>query len=163
MDNNLNRIKTEVYDKCALEISDFELEPESKEYDACRFELSGRRIISRSARITSKKEGQFVTFWKRNGNGPIEPFNASDPIEFYTVNARNENQFGQFVFPKSVLIQKGIISTENKEGKRAFRVYPKWDVTKSKQAERTQKWQLLYFYEINNSTDLKGVSRLYGA
>ncbi len=73
------------------------------------------------------------------------------------MNVRNENEFGQFVFPKYVLIKKGIISTENKEGKRAFRVYPKWDVTKNKQAERTQKWQLNYFYEINNSTDLKKV------
>lgn len=161
MDNNLKQIKREVYSKCALEISDFKLEPESKEYDACRFELKGRNIVSRNAKITSKKIGQFVTFWKRNKNGPIEPLNETDQIDFYAVNVRTENEFGQFVFPKSILIKKGIISTEKKEGKRAFRVYPKWDVVKSKQAERTQKWQLDYFYQINDSTDLSKVAELY--
>jgi hypothetical protein len=74
---------------------------------------------------------------------------------------RTEKKFGQFVFPKSVLIKKGIISTRKKEGKRAFRVYPNWDVAKNKQAERTQKWQLDYFYEINATTDLQKVTGLY--
>ena len=161
MDKNLNQIKTEVYDKCSLKISDFKIETESKEYNACRFQLNGLNILSRNAKITPKKVGQFVTFWKRNENGPIEPFDENDQIDFYAVNVRTENEFGQFVFPKSVLIKKGIISTEKKEGKRAFRVYPNWDIPKSKQAERTQKWQLNYFYQINGSTDLKKVTELY--
>ena len=80
-----------------------------------------------------------MTFWKRNGDGPIEPLNETDQIDFNTVNVRTENELGQFVFPKSVLIKKGIISAERKEGKRAFRVYPNWDTAKNKQAERTQK------------------------
>ena len=161
MDKNLNQIKTEIYDKCSLEISDFKIEAESKEYNACRFQLNELNILSRNAKITQKKVGQFVTFWKRNENGQIEPFDENDQIDFYTVNVRTENEFGQFVFPKSVLIKKGIISTEKKEGKRAFRVYPNWDIPKSKQAERTQKWQLNYFYQINGSTDLQKVTELY--
>lgn len=139
----------------------FRTEPESKKYDACQFELNGLNIISRSAKTTPKKAGQFVTFWKRNGKGPIEPYNKNDRIDFYTVSVRTENEFGQFVFPKSVLIQKGIISTDRNEGKRAFRVYPNWDLAKNKQAERTQKWQLNYFYKINDSTDLNKVVKLY--
>jgi hypothetical protein len=105
--------------------------------------------------------GQFVTFWKRNGNGIIEPLEEADRIDFYAVSVRTEKEFGQFVFPKSVLIKKGIIATAKKEGKRAFRVYPNWDIAKNKQAERTQKWQLDYFYEINDSTDFKKVAELY--
>ena len=161
MDKNLYQIKTEIYDKCSLEISDFKTETESKEYNACRFQLNGLNVLSRNAKITPKKVGQFVTFWKRNKDGVIEPFNEFDRIDFYTVNVRTETEFGQFVFPKSVLIKKGIISTKRKEGKRGFRVYPKWDVAKNKQAERTQKWQLNYFYEINSLTDLKEVTNLY--
>src|SRR5690606_14840310 len=161
MNTNLNQIKTEVYDKCALKITEFGSEMESKEYDACRFKLNGLNVISRTAKITPKKVGQFVTFWKRNGNGLIEPFNETDQIDFFVVNVLTENGFGQFVFPKSVLVKKGIISTESKEGKRAFRVYPNWDIVKSNQAERTQKWQLDYFYEINDSTDLNKVVELY--
>ena len=117
MDKNLNHIKTEVYDKCALEISDFKTETEGKEYNACRFQLNGLSILSRSAKITPKKVGQFVTFWKRNENGSIEPFNENDHIDFYTVNVMTENKFGQFVFPKSVLIKKGILSTKKKRRK----------------------------------------------
>ncbi len=161
MDKNLKQIKTEIYDKCSLNISDFKIETESKAYNACQFQLNGLNILSRNAKITPKKAGQFVTFWKRKGNGPIAPFDENDQIDFYIVNVRTENEFGQFVFPKSILIKKGIISTKKKEGKRAFRVYPNWDTVKNKQAERTQKWQLNYFYQINSSTDLQKVNELY--
>ncbi len=109
MDSNLNIINTKVYEKLGLRISDFQLEPESKEYDACRFKLNGRKIISRNSKITPKKVGQFVTFWKGNGNGPIEPLEENDQIDFYAVNLRSENEFGQFLFPKSVLVKKGIL------------------------------------------------------
>ena len=161
MNNILNLIKTEVYNKCFFKISNYKNELESKVYDACRFKLNGQNIISRSAKITPKKTGQFVTFWKRNTNGLIEPFNETDQFDLYIVNVRTTNRFGQFVFPKSELINKGIISIVKKEGKRAFRVYPNWDVVKNKQAERAQKWQLNYFYEINASTNFNKVSKLY--
>jgi hypothetical protein len=65
------------------------------------------------------------------------------------------------VFPKSELINKGFITSEKQDGKRGFRVYPIWDKTLNKQAEKTQKWQLNYFYEINKTTDFKKVNELY--
>ncbi len=161
MYKNLNQIKTGIYDKCGLEISDYTEEQECKEYEACRFALNGLNIISRNAKPTPKKTGQFVTLWKRNEKGPIEPFCETDQINFYVVSVRTDMEFGQFVFPKSVLVKKEVISTDIKEGKRAFRVYPSWDVATNKQAENTQKWQLDYFYEINDSTDLNKVRELY--
>ncbi|MEQ8240115.1 MAG: MepB family protein [Cyclobacteriaceae bacterium] len=161
MDSTLNQIKTEVYDNCGLKMTGFQTEVENKEYAACRFELNGRKIISRNSKITPKKTGQFVTFWKRNNSGIIEPLNENEPFDFYAVNVRTEKECGQFVFPKSVLIKKGIISTAKKEGKRAFRLYPNWDNPKNKQAESAQKWQLDYFYEINDSTDFQTVVKLY--
>lgn len=118
-------------------------------------------IACRSAKVTPKKEGQFVMFWKRKPNGPIEPFNESDNIDFLVVNTQKGQRTGQFVFPKSILIKKGIISTAKKEGKRAFRVYSNWDLPSNTQAERTQKWQSDYFYEINVSTSVKQVAELY--
>ena len=113
-------------------------------------------------KITPKKVGQFVTFWKRNGNEPIEPLNEADKIDFYVVNVRAEIKFGQFVFPKSILIKKGIVSTDKKEGKRGFRVYPLWNITGNKQATKTQKWQLNYFLQVDSFTDLKRAKELYG-
>lgn len=161
MDNNLSEIKSKIYDKCGLRLSGFEIEPESATYDACRFQLNDLNIIHRTAKTTPKKSGQFVTFWKRKGNGPIEPFCETDAIDFFEVVVRTDTQLGQFVFPKSVLMEKGIITTDKQEGKRAFRVYPPWDNTNNSQAERTQKWQSKYFYEITISTDLRKVKELY--
>ncbi len=161
LNNELAEIIRNVYEKHSLQISDLIIESESVEYNACQFKLNGLDIICRNAKITPKKGGQFVTFWKRNEKGPIEPFYETDPFDYFVVNVRTENHFGQFVFPKWVLIKKGIISTGKKEGKRAFRVYSPWDITKSKQAERTQKWQLDYFLEVHHSTDLKREKELY--
>lgn len=161
MNINLTEIKTKVYDKCGLTISELEFEPESKAYEACRFKVNGLNIIGRTAKITPKKSGQFVTFWKRNGKGLIEPFHEINSVDFFTVIVRTETQLGQFVFPKSTLVERSIVSTDKKEGKRAFRVYPPWDIANNKQAEQSQIWQLKYFYEITNSTDLKRVKTLY--
>ncbi|OEK07617.1 MepB family protein [Flavivirga aquatica] len=161
MNNTLNHIKTKIYDPCGLQIYNLQIEPESKAYDACQFELNGLHIVYRNAKITPKKVGQFVTFWKRSEGESIEPFQETDQIDCYVINVQTENRNGQFVFPKQVLIKKGIISTNKKEGKRGFRVYPIWDIAKNKQAERTQKWQLDYFFEINDSTNFKQVKALY--
>ena len=161
MDTNLHEVKTKIYDQCALHLTDFALEAESKEYAASRFKLNGRQALGRTAKITPRKNGQFVCFWKRNAEGSIAPFHQNDGIDFYVVNVRKHNRLGQFVFPRSVLIEKGIISTNDKEGKRAFRVYPLWESPTSKQAERSQAWQLHYFYQVDDALDFKRVRELY--
>ncbi|TEB40617.1 hypothetical protein D0809_29700, partial [Flavobacterium circumlabens] len=103
------------------------------EYSAYRFQLNGKNICYREAKITPTKTGQFVTLWKRNQSSKtIEPFDASDAIDYIIISVRKQELFGQFIFPKSVLLAKGIFSTDAKEGIRATRVYPPWDETKSK-------------------------------
>lgn len=161
MNNLLTQILKKVYLPCNLVLSDFQNELESQEYDACQFRLNELRIINRRAKVTPKKVGQFVTFWKRSENGPIAPYHESDAFDFFVVNVQTITHFGQFVFPKSILIQKGILATDKKEGKRAFRVYPSWDIAQNKQAQRSQKWQLNYFFEINANIDRKNVLKLY--
>ena len=150
-----------LYEACGFKISEFVTEPESQEYSACRFRVDNFQIVCRTAKITPKKTGQFVTFWKRSGKGPIEPFYENDEFDFFIVNVCSGIQTAQFVFPKSVLIGKGIISTEKKEGKRAFRVYPPWDKSGSKQAEISQKWQSDYFHEAGDSANLKQIKGLF--
>ncbi len=157
----MEKANAEIYRKCGLHISYFDVEHESKEYGACQFQINGQKAIGRIAKTTPKKAGQFVTFWKRNNKGITEPFSEKDSFHFYVINVNNESRIGQFVFPKSVLIAKGIVSTEKKDGKRGFRVYPIWDAPKNKQAKKTQQWQLDFFYEINSETDLKKVAELY--
>lgn len=161
MNTNLEDLQNNIYKSCNFKITALRIDTESAEYDACQFTLNRKQIISRSSKITPKKVGQFVTFWKRaNAEAPIVPFDTDDNFDFFVVNIRTDNHFGQFVFPKAILIKKGIISTTTKEGKRAFRVYPSWDTPTSKQAEKTQKWQLYYFYDAK-TVDLEKVKSLY--
>lgn len=150
-----------VYSKCDFEISKLIIDKESQEYEGCEFKLNEKNIIFRSAKITPKKTGQFVTFWKRNKEGITEPFSENDAIDFYVINVQIVNRVGQFVFPKSVLMEKGIISTSKKHGKRGFRVYPIWDQTISQQAVKTQNWQLNYFFEVDKSLDFNLVKKIY--
>lgn len=152
-----------VFDACGFAISDIIFERESVEYCACKFEINKLKVVFRVAKITPTKTGQFVTLWKRNKNKPIQPFDDSDAIDWVVINTKTEHYFGQFVFPKSVLIERGVISNNLKEGKRAFRVYPPWDLTTSNQAKKTQNWQLNYFIEIpkNQLIDIHRAKLLY--
>ncbi|CAM3313380.1 MepB family protein [Aequorivita lipolytica] len=159
----MNKIHTEIYRNGGLKISDFQTEPESKEYSACQFKVNGQIVICRTAKITPKKVGQFVTFWKRSKVGITQPYSEKDNFHFYVINVERENRMGQFVFAKSILIAKGIVTTEKKDGKRGFRVYPCWDSPTSKQAEKTQRWQLDYFYEIGEIINFEKVKKLYNA
>ncbi|CAM3571990.1 MepB family protein [Flavobacterium gelidilacus] len=161
MTNSLDKIKFLVFDKCNFKVTDVIIDKESKEYDGCEFILDEKKIIFRSSKITPKKIGQFVTFWKRNKEGITEPFSENNAIDYYVINVQTENKVGQFVFPKSVLIEKGIISTSKKDGKRGFRVYSIWDKTISQQAIATQKWQLNYFFKVNDDLNLNFVKNLY--
>jgi hypothetical protein len=147
--HNLILSKELIYDNCNLECTPPQPETESAEYSAYRFEINKKTICYREAKITPTKTGQFVTLWKRNASGTIEPFDFLDSIDFVIISVRKENNFGQFIFPKAVLLEKGIFSTSDKEGKRATRVYPPWDITNSKQAQKTQQWQLNYFLKIS--------------
>ena len=146
--SDLPLAKEHVYDSCTFDFRNLQKEKESAEYEAYSFQLNNKSILFRTAKITPTKIGQFVTLWKRIDKEPIQPFYFTDAIDLIVISVRKENRVGQFVFPKSVLCEKGIISTSNKEGKRAIRVYPPWDKAINKQAQKTQQWQLDYFLEI---------------
>lgn len=147
-------IKESIFDKADLQMTSLQKESESEEYSAYRFLLNNKNICYREAKITPTKTGQFVTLWKRNHSGTIEPFDYSDNIDFVIISVRKDQNWGQFIFPKKTLLQKGIFSTEKKEGIRATRIYPPWDETTSKQAQKTQKWQLDYFFNFSNQSKI---------
>ena len=158
---DLNLAKELVYDCLDFNCSQPQPVPESAEYNAYQFCLDQKNICYREAKITPVKTGHFVTLWKRNKSGIIEPFDFSDEIDFVIVSTRKGDRLGQFVFPKTVLLEKGVFSTPTKEGKRATRVYPPWAETTSPQAQKTQKWQLQYFYEIIPEVDFETFNKLF--
>jgi len=115
-----------VYEPNELICTNIIKEAESEEYGAFDFDLNNHHIKFRVAKITPTKIGQFVTLWKRIGNGPIQPYDMADPIDLFVISVLNADHFGQFVFPKAVLLAKDILSKDGKGGKRALRVYPPW-------------------------------------
>lgn len=144
-----------VYDWSKFQCSQPVIEAQNAEYGAYVFKLNALLIRFRVAKITPTKVGQFVTLWQRIGDAP-KPYDISDPVDLFVVSTRQGNKFGQFIFSKSVLCDKGIVSNKGKGGKRAIRVYPPWDKPTSPQAQKTQAWQLEYFLEIPLNISIDG-------
>lgn len=143
----------DIYKKLGFVLHNLNIETESSDYGAAEFTIGHRSIKFRVGKTTPTKIGQFVTLWKRSEKSPILPYDSSDLIDFLVVSVRTETHFGQFIFPKRVLCQQGIISFNGKEGKRAMRIYPPWDQTTSSQAKKTQAWQLRYFVDFSDAGD----------
>lgn len=161
--NDFYAVKKQVYDYCGFTITELNTESESREYGACTFILNKKRIVFRASKITPTKTGQFVTIWKRNNAGITEPFDVNDEFDLVVISSKNDQHSGQFIFPKRVLMEKGIITANNKEGKRGIRVYPPWDKPTNRLAEKTQAWQILYFLPVeeNGSIDHVLAKKLY--
>ncbi|MFE1895815.1 MepB family protein [Streptomyces yangpuensis] len=146
---DLLRAKELVYDPAGFTCSRPVPEAESADYGACGFTLDGLTVRFRVARTTPTKAGQFVTVWKRSAGGPIQPFDAADPVDLFVISTCEGERFGQFVFPRDVLRERGVVSTNGSGGKRAFRVYPPWVTTTSRQADATQAWQADHFLRLS--------------
>ena len=97
---DLDFVKKNLYDQCFFECSDILEDSESFEYGAGQFKLSGRLIKQRTAKITPTKIGQFVTLWKRDDIGKTRPHEESDKFDYFVINVKLKNHFGQFIFPK---------------------------------------------------------------
>ena len=150
-----------VFNPLGFKLKNILADLDSTSYSGHTFQCNDRNIIFRIAKITPKKVGQFVAIWQQNKSGFTAPYQHEDAFDFIVINVQCESNFGQFVFPKSVLIENGIVSTHQKEGKRGIRVYPSWDKPLSKQAVKTQNWQSHYFLEIGANTDLEVARKLY--
>ena len=159
----LTTIIEEVYTPCGLKVSNYVQDREAREYEACTFQLNSLYVVARKAKITPKKMGQFVSLWKRDANGETTPYEESDKVDLFVINVQEESHKGQFIIPKAVLLEKGVVSHCTKEGKRGFRVYPPWSGPTNKTALSTQKWQLEYFLKLGHQskTDLHKAKTLY--
>ncbi len=147
----LKFLKECMFDKGGHVFADLRVNAESEEYSACTFALDGRIVHYRVSKNTPTKTGQFVTIWQRNDLGITEPYNASDKFDFIMIVSLAERLRGLFIFPKLVLVEKGIVTANGKMGKRGIRVYPPWDVPGSRQGEMTQRWQTKYFIHLDDA------------
>lgn len=151
MIKELIQIENKILKNLNLTLSAITADWECREYYGYNFLIENKNIKFRKAKVTPKKSGQFVTLWKRNTDGKTEPFGEKDNLDFVIIVVENGRTSGFFLFPKTILAEKGILTSNHKEGKRGFRVYSTWDKTNSNQAERTKCWQIQYFFDLENT------------
>lgn len=135
------------------------LEQECEAYFGGSLQIGTLSIKFRKAKITPKKVGQFVTLWKRDFENKTIPYTANDPFDFYLILTEQADKLGFFLFPKKVLIEKQILSSHLKEGKRGFRLYPDWAITENVQATKTQIWQSIFFINVVHA-EAKNIEKL---
>ncbi len=129
-------------------------EAQNSDYGAGIFQLNSKSVRFRVAKTTPNKVGQFVSFWEKDTAHKNQAFSYEKATDLLVINTfTSTNRFGQFIFPKAVLLKQKILKTGTTKGKMAIRVYPIWDKPTSKQAMETQKWQLEYFVETNDANN----------
>lgn len=144
----LINLQTVVYKPSGFNFEYVQSEKQHTDYCAHVFKLNNYLVKFRIAKITPIKIGCFVALWKRNHKGESIPHDAADPFDFYIIHVANNQQSGQFIFSRKILIESGVLSLKGEGGKRGFRLYAAWDNPESKQAQKTQQWQLPYFYPL---------------
>jgi hypothetical protein len=146
--------------------------PESAKYEALNFSLNNKRIVYRKAKVTLDRPGAFLAVWQRpksggiTGNKPI-PLTTSQ-LDYLFIQVESDDSIskehrqgassGLFIFPVSLLIDKGVISTAKKKGKTGFRVFPPWSQDRgsagtkvfSESGKKTQRWQMPFFLAVDD-------------
>lgn len=123
----------------------YSFENQNKEYEGIHFFIGNQTYRSRLAKLTPKKKGYFVAFWEKDENNKNTAYHYESAPDFLIINIIDKELKGQFIFPKEVLLKKGVLSYRNKKGKMAMRVYPTWIDNLNETAYNTQKWQDEYF------------------
>lgn len=134
-----------------LKLSEINPDLECEEYSGFNFKINQTNFKFRKSKLTPKKVGQFVTFWKRDSDGKTVPFDINDDFAFYIIAIEESENSGFFMFPKIILEKENLISSEEKTGKRGFRIYADWHFPNNKQAEKTKLWQTKYFINYSDS------------
>jgi|SRR5690625_2736468 len=151
----LNYVKKMIYDPNDLTVKSVQEEKQNSKYGAGTFRLPSGTVRFRVANITPTKIGQFVAFWEKDENNKNQPFTYEEAPNLLVITTfRGDSEFGQFIFPKEILFKQNILRSSSTKGKMAIRVYPSWDSPSSKQAMKTQKWQLPYFVDMSDPSKL---------
>lgn len=144
-----------IYEPNNLSLKSVQEERQNSKYGAGTFQISSRTVRFRVANITPTKVGQFVAFWEKDENNKNQPYSYEEAPDLLVITTfKNDHEFGQFIFPKEIIFKQNILRSSSTKGKMAIRVYPSWDSPTSKQAMKTQKWQLPYFIDMTSRNKL---------
>ncbi|MCT3046360.1 MepB family protein [Leuconostoc mesenteroides] len=148
---SLNLIEGVVARMYQCDVTRVSEESQNNEYEGTTLFVGNKSLRTRLAKKTPTKQGYFVVLWEKDDRGQNKPFDAYNSPELLVVCVIDNQQKGVFIFPKVLLVQQKILSSQQTKGKMAFRVYPDWVVELNKTAQRTQTWQKNYFVDL--STD----------
>jgi hypothetical protein len=162
--STLEYITNKVYEPNQLTVTSVQEEAQNAKYGAGTFKLGSKTVRFRVANTTPTKIGQFVAFWEKDQKNVNQPYYyKSSPDLLVITTFESNNKFGQFVFPKDVLLNKKILKSHSSKGKMGIRVYPSWDTPTSTQAIKTQSWQQKYFIDFSESKEITNqkINELY--
>lgn len=146
--------------KLIYEPNDFILKAVQEEKQNAKYGAGTFRL--RVANVTPNKVGQFVAFQEKDENNKNQPYLYEEaPNLLVKTTFKNHKEFGQFIFPKEILLKQNILRSKSTKGKMGLRVYPSWDSPTSKQARKTQEWQLPYFVDMSDQNKLS-IERMIG-
>lgn len=100
-------------------------------------------------------------FWEKDENNKNQSYSFSESPDKVIISIIDNDLKGQFIFPKSKLLEKGILSNETIKGKMAIRVYPSWERGLNNTAAQTQMWQQNFFINLSNNLDQERLEDLY--
>ncbi|NGL75412.1 multidrug transporter [Staphylococcus aureus] len=128
------------------EVKDLTEEKYNQDYEALTFSFKEETYQSRLAKKTPTKSGYFVTCWTKDEDNYNRPYKIEEFADYLIVAVIDDELNAYFLFPRELLVEKGILASSKYQGKMAFRVYPKWCNQLNKTAGQTQKWQCKYFF-----------------
>lgn len=126
------------------------VEKQNQAYEGLTFNLSDESYRSRLAKKTPNKKGYFVVFWEKDAQNKNQPYTFESAPNQLIVLVLDDKKQGIFLFPKKVLLEQGILTNQTSKGKMGIRVYPTWESELNTSAQRTQKWQAVYFTDYTN-------------
>lgn len=138
-----------------------QIEEQNIDYEGAVFSLNQRAYRTRLAKLTPKKKGYFVAAWEKDANGTNQAYQYEDSPNKLIVSVIDGEKCGQFIFPKSVLLAKGILKNATQKGKMAFRVYPNWVSDLNVTAKKTQSWQSDYFIDLSKGFEAEKLEVMY--
>lgn len=136
-------------------------ENQNSEYEGTIFQLNGDSYRMRLAKLTPKKQGYFVAVWEKDSAGKNQAFCYEQSPDKLIIAVIDGDKKGQFIFPKDVLLKRGVLKSEKKKGKMAFRVYPSWVENLNETAKNTQVWQSKYFIDLTKQRNVEKLNALY--
>ena len=110
-----------LYEPNHLTIKNILEETQNSDHGAGIFQLNSKSVRFRVAKITPTKIGQFVAFWEKDEANKNQAFSYDNATDLLVINTFGRNGiYGQFVFPKEVLLKQNILKTSKTKGKMAI-------------------------------------------